>query len=82
MCLEELPEDEGWNLLQRGSVRPVLGRAELKVEDIRLTELSVEADWVPDRHVNLIGWTDDPAHETSVAQQLLDCHRFVAKPQE
>jgi hypothetical protein len=82
-CLEELDEAMKWETLQRGSIRPVLGRAELAADHVREVEgLCLEADWEPERHVNILGWDDDHGSLATRAQALYVRHRFVLKPQE
>lgn len=80
-CIDEMREPDCWQMLSNAStVRPVLGRADLHALDILEAELSLEANWVPERHVDLIGWREDHAQETSSLMHLLKCHRFKPKP--
>lgn len=70
-CVDELNEDERWELLGL-HVRPqVVARAELTTAAIRNAGLTPDPDWDPERHVNVIGWPDDEAEQKIIAQTSL-----------
>lgn len=55
----DLPENEIWNLGDALRTEPPLGRADIMVQAVTETALTVEADDIPPRHANIVGWPDE-----------------------
>jgi hypothetical protein len=54
-----LTEGETWKLGDEIRPEPVLGRADIKAQGVTEAVLTVEADDIPPRHANIIGWPVD-----------------------
>lgn len=55
-----LRENEIWELGDNlRNDQPLLGRADIKAGSVNGTGLAVEADDIPHRHANIVGWPDD-----------------------
>lgn len=55
-----LRENEIWELGDNlRTDQPLLGRADIKAGSVNETGLAVEADDIPHRHANIVGWPDD-----------------------
>jgi hypothetical protein len=55
-----LLENEIWQLVDNlRTDQSLLGRADIKARSVNETGLAVEADDIPPRHANIIGWPDD-----------------------
>lgn len=71
-CTESLKESEIWALLQNrtgaGLPQPIFGRGDVRREQIDAAGLILEADWVPERHCNILGWPE--AREAQIERQL------------
>lgn len=79
-CLDGLDESARWQLLDEHSNKsPIPGRAELSVDDISSAELDIDADWDPERHVNVIGWPKEEERQRSCQQVLLASQAFYAR---
>lgn len=69
-CVDGLADDARWELLAK-HVNPLVARVELRTQVFSLAGLIVDPDWVPERHVNIIGWPDEEEARTSIAQEAL-----------
>jgi hypothetical protein len=63
-----LSENEVWALGDNLRSVPSLGRADLKIEGIAEAGLTIEADDIPARHANIIGW---PAESSAIKLKAL-----------
>jgi hypothetical protein len=54
-----LQENEIWKLGDTLRIEPPLGRADIKALVVTETGLTVEADDIPPRHANIIGWPNE-----------------------
>lgn len=71
-CMDGLPEQERWLLLE-AHVRPqVVARAEVGPVHVESAQLLLDPDWNPERHVNIVGWPDEEDAQLSRAQVLSD----------
>ena len=57
--IHDLQENEVWSLGDTLRTEPPLGRADIKALDVAETGLTVDADDIPPRHANIIGWPDE-----------------------
>lgn len=76
-----LQEDEIWNL-GRECVAGVTGKdlygwGEIAVASVEATGLRVDADDIPDRHANLIGWPDEKEKQRRIAMELERAAKLV-----
>lgn len=55
----DLQENEVWRLGDALRAEPPLGRADIKILAVNETGLTVEADDIPLRHANIIGWPNE-----------------------
>jgi hypothetical protein len=69
-CMDGLGESAKWNILDRHSDKPVVARSDLLKAVVSDAQLSLDPDWDPERHVNIVGWADDRAAQKSAAQLL------------
>ena len=81
LCLEEIDAQEGWRRLQECSIRQVLGRADLRASQVNDVELSLDADWQPERHVNIIDLPEAEELIGDMAQKLYRAHVFARRAQ-
>ena len=81
LCLEEVNDEDAWARLQAGSIRPVLGRADLLAQDIRFQTLQLDADWEPEGHVNIINWPATELQIQEIALELFRVHAFALRKQ-
>lgn len=70
-CVDDLDDAERWQLLELHVKPAVVARAELFVKVIRDAQLTVDSDWDPDRHVNVIGWPESDEAITTLAMDVL-----------
>ena len=79
-CVDELEEEDKWQLLEL-HVRPrVVARADLTTAAIRAAGLIPDPDWDPERHVNVVGWPEDEAEQKIIAQtSLATMQRFAVR---
>ena len=61
-------ENETWALGDNLRSVPSLGRADLKIKGIAEAGLTIEADDIPARHANIIGW---PAESSAIKLKAL-----------
>lgn len=79
-CVDGLPEEDRWELLAP-HVSPLLARVELPTDAIRHAGLTVDPDWDPERHVNIVGWPPSLEERKAIAQEALaKVQRFVLRP--
>lgn len=71
-CVDQLDDQGRWDLLGQ-YINPLVARVELHTNIFRKAGLTVDADWVPERHVNILDWPDDEEARTStsIAQEAL-----------
>ncbi|MBL8297523.1 MAG: hypothetical protein JNN30_04155 [Rhodanobacteraceae bacterium] len=70
-CMDELSESERWALLDKHSdKKPIPARSELSTASILQAGLSIDANWEPERHVNVLNWPEDEVEQTNSAQCL------------
>lgn len=55
----DLQENEVWRLGDTLRAEQPLGRADIKTLYVTETGLTVDADDIPPRHANIIGWSDE-----------------------
>ena len=68
-----LRENEIWQLGDNlRTDQPLLGRADIKAGSVNETGLAVEADDIPHRHANIVGWPDDDSAIRLKALQLAE----------
>lgn len=68
-----------WNVLDSNSSRATVGRSELTCSSIEEIGLSVDPNWEPERHVNVVGWPDAEDARLSLAQALRDKQEFILR---
>lgn len=78
-CLEELGTAEQWVLLDGHSLKAVLGKAELEKTDILNERLTLDPNWDPQRHVNVVEWPASEEDQKQIAQVLLSKQRYTAR---
>ena len=54
-----LEEQAIWTLGESLRAQPLKGRADIAVAAVEETGLAVDADDIPPRHANVVGWPDD-----------------------
>ena len=54
-----LQEHEIWALGESLRAQPLKGRADITAADVGETGLALDADDIPPRHANIVGWPDD-----------------------
>ena len=54
-----LSEDAIWELGESLRKQSLLGRADIAAAVVSDVELAIEADDIPHRHANIVGWPDD-----------------------
>lgn len=79
-CVDGIDEVARWELLDLHGDRPTVGRCELRVELILEVGLTIEPDWKPERHVNVVGWPESEDGRLSIAQALRDRQNFFLRP--
>jgi hypothetical protein len=85
-CIEAMGEDDAWNHLgehcTKGLVRPLYGRADFvgRVCETATPALSLNPDWDPPRHVNILGWGEKSSH-LSQAQVIVAAAQSHLNPQ-
>ena len=77
--MDGLSEPEKWKTLDRHSDKPVVARSELTESAVSAVGLSLDPDWKPERHVNIVGWNDDLGAQKSAAQHLSVIQRCVIR---
>lgn len=70
-CIDALHPDAIWALLQSAFGRGIPARSDFKCEDIRKIPLETDPNWVPERHVDILGWPLDEDGQASRAQALV-----------
>lgn len=71
-CMDGLAECERWLLLAQYVKPDVVARAELLPSDVQDATLTLDVDWNPERHVNIVGWPELEIEQVSMAQVLSD----------
>jgi hypothetical protein len=61
-CIDNLSDSEAVELIE-GATRRQHAHAVIKTESIVEIGLQIDPDWQPERHVNIVGWADDPNAE-------------------
>lgn len=61
-CIDNLSDSEAVALIE-GATRKQHAHAVIKADAIRDIGLQIDPDWQPERHVNIVGWGDDPNAE-------------------
>lgn len=79
-CVDGLAEDDRWALLAQHVKPKVYARAELLPADVHDATLSLDVDWVPERHVNIVGWPEVEIEQVSLAQVLSDRQVCIVRP--
>lgn len=67
-----LRENEVWALGEKLRPEPPLGRADINVAAVRETGLTVDADDIPPRHANIVGWPDEASAIKLKAMELAE----------
>jgi hypothetical protein len=70
-CIDELDDEACWILLELHVKPAVVARAELLVQVLRDAGLTADADWDPERHVNIIDWPTADEEIVSISQEVL-----------
>jgi len=69
-----ITESEIWNIGDREvSIRrskPILGRADIRTNDVISKDLKVVPSEPPVRHANIIGWSDERSKQKMIATEL------------
>ena len=79
-CVDELPEAACWELLEIHVKPAVVARSELLAQVFRNATLTVDPDWDPERHVNIIDWPTADEEITLIAQEILsEAQRLVMR---
>lgn len=78
-CLDTLEEESRWQLLQANSNKDLVGRTEVATSVFLDAGLTADPDWVPERHVNIVGWPDEEEIRKGIAQSLYAAQRFIAR---
>ena len=79
-CVDELPESACWALLEIHVKPAVVARSELLAQVFRNATLTVDPDWDPERHVNIIDWPTEDEKITLIAQEILsEAQRLVVR---
>jgi hypothetical protein len=69
-CVDGLEESGRWAILAL-HVIPLVARVDLDVKVFKDAGLEVDADWVPDNHVNILGWPQELERRKEIAQEAL-----------
>lgn len=70
-CVDQLTEEQCWELLEL-HVRPaVVARSELETRVFSDAGLVVDPDWIPERHVNVVGWPVEDEVIASITHEVL-----------
>lgn len=86
-CIETMCEDHTWNHLGEHCgndlAHPIYGRADFVGSVcIRATPaLLLDPDWIPPRHVNILGWDGQRCSQLSQAQVIRAASRSYLNPQ-
>lgn len=78
-CVDQLDEQGRWELLEK-HVKPLVARAELGTHVFRDAGLTVDPDWDPERHINIVDWPEDEEARNSIAQLIHDKQRPFVRP--
>jgi hypothetical protein len=68
--VDGLEESGRWAILAL-HVIPLVARVDLDVKVFKDAGLEVDADWVPDNHVNILGWPQELERRKEIAQEAL-----------
>jgi len=86
-CIEAMCEDDAWNHLGKhcgkGLTHPIYGRGDF-VGSVCVNAtpvLSLDPNWNPPRHVNILGWSDERCFQLSQAQVIRAASRSNLNPQ-
>jgi hypothetical protein len=85
-CIEAMCEDDAWNHLGqhcgKGLTHPIYGRADFagSVCASATPALSLDPDWTPPRHVNILGWEGQKCSQLSQAQVIRAASRSHLNP--
>jgi hypothetical protein len=75
-CIDQLADVEVWNLLDQHLNKPAIGRAQFELDHVCVAGLVPDPDWVPERHVNILGWPEEEEVQTSIAQELYGLQKY------
>lgn len=79
-CVDDLSRDEAVSVIESATHRRQHAHAVVKAGSLEEIGLKADADWTPERHVNVIGWSDasDSEHGSmSQAQRIVRMVRYV-----
>lgn len=69
--MDKLDEVSRWILLDRHCGKPaVVGRSDLEAANIKEIGLELDPNWIPEHHVDLVGWPAIEEEQVNVAQAL------------
>ena len=72
-CIQDLAEGEKWSFLDKMIKAPddkVPARVDIDVSFIRSLLLDIDENWIPPRHVDIIGWGEQDNVQQSVRQRM------------
>lgn len=77
-CIEGMADQDAWMFLDKMLVGddtvepfpPIPARVDIEVQLIHECELDIDANWQPERHVDVIGWPFEEEAQKSITQVM------------
>ena len=79
--MDSLGDDTRWAVLDRNSNKaPIPARSELHRSAILDEGLTLDPNWAPEYHVDVVEWPEEESEQTSVAQALYAAQNCIVRP--